>query len=581
VLTEFLHSLLPGQRRRAARLATARRHEEAGDPAAAERAYRELLAAQPDDPEALSRLGALLGLQGRAPEAVPLLERAAALTPAPSVLSDLGNAYWLAGRADAAERLYRRALEADEGAAGAHMNLGLLYRDQLRRADALAAFQRAYATEPLRPALLKNLVEVLLEAGRAGEAEALCREAAGHGRDDDELDYARGRALRDLWRAPEAIEHYARARRHRPDDPELLAHLAIALQDCGRLEEAAACHDRAIALKPAYRFARWHRSVLRLLAGDFAHGWDDYDLRLASEETPRRTSGVPAWQGEDLAGRSVLVYGEQGLGDELMFASCLPDVIALARAVSFEVSSRLTGLMAASFPGATVFAAGGGLTPDVAARQPEFEIPAGSLPALFRRSRAAFPAHQGYLHADPAAVEVWRLRLAALGPGPKVGVSWRGGTARTRQPLRSLQPADLAPVLQAPGIRCVNLQYGAGAGELGAYAASRGIAVAHWPEAIDDLAHMAALICALDLVVSVCNTTIHLAGALGRPAWVLAPRVPEWRYGIAGEEMPWYPSVHIFRQSRAGVWEEVVTRVATELARLPLPETPATKAQPR
>ncbi len=578
MLTKFLRSLLSGTRDRARRLATAQRCEAAGDAAAAERAYRHLLAAQPDDPETLSRLGALLGLQGRATEAVPLLERAAALKPAPSVLSDLGNAYWLAGRAGDAERLYRGVLEADEGAAGARMNLGLLYRDQWRRADALAEFQRAYAQEPLRTSLLKNLVEVLLEAGRAGEAEALCREAAERGRADAELDYATGRALRELWRAPEALEYYERARCHRPDDPELLAHLAIALQDSGHLEEAAACHDRAIAIKPAYWFARWHRSVLRLLAGDFARGWDDYDLRLVSEETPRRARGVPAWRGEDLSGRSVLVYGEQGLGDEIMFASCLPDALARARAVSFEVSPRLAGLMATSFPAATVFAGGGALPPVVAAQAPEFEIAAGSLPALFRRSRGDFPAHRGYLRPDPAAVEAWRLRLAALGPGPKVGVSWRGGTARTRQPLRSLQPAGLAPVLQAPGIRCVNLQYGADAGELGAYAASRGIAVAHWPEAIDDLAQMAALICALDLVVSVCNTTIHLAGALGRPVWVLAPRVPEWRYGIAGEEMPWYPSVRIFRQSRAGEWEEVVTRVATELARLPLPETPATKA---
>jgi tetratricopeptide (TPR) repeat protein len=576
VLTKFLRSLLPGTRDRARRLATAHQCEAAGDRAAAERTYRELLAARPDDAEALSRLGALLGLQGRATEAVPLLERAAALKPAPSVLSDLGNAYWLAGRAGDAERLYRRALEADEGAAGARMNLGLLYRDQWRRADALAAFQQAYAREPLRPALLKNLVEVLLEAGRAGEAEVLCREAAGRGRADAELAYATGRALRELWRAPEALEYYERARRYRPDDPELLAHLAIALQDCGRLDDAAACHDRAIAIKPAYRFARWHRSVLRLLAGDFARGWDDYDLRLISEDKPPRASGVPAWRGEDLSGRRVLVYGEQGLGDEIMFASCLPDVLARAHAVSLEVAPRLAGLMAASFPAATVFASGGALPPAVAAQAPDFEIAAGSLPALFRRGRAEFPAHRGYLRADPAAVDFWRQRLAALGPGPTVGVSWQGGTAHTRRPLRSLQPADLAPLLQAPAIRWVNLQYGADAGELDAFAAAHGCAVAHWPQAVDDLGQLAALICALDLVVSVCNTTIHLAGALGRPAWVLAPHVPEWRYGIAGEDMPWYPSVRIFRQSRAGEWAAVVTRVAGELARLPLPETPAT-----
>ncbi len=554
----------------------ARNAQGRGEFDAAVNAWREVLNRQPEHAEALRSLGSLLARQGEFAEGTTLLERSIALMPGSAAAwTDLGNAYWLADRRNDAERAYRQAVAIDNNVAGAHMNLGLLCLDASRKDQALASFQRAYKTEPRRPEVLNHIVQLLIEGGRAEEALALCTEASAQGRDDDELRIALGRSLQKSYRPAEALLHYERALRNRGDDPELLNDVAIVLQDLGRLEDSATHYDRAIALKPAYRFARWHRSILRLLTGDFARGWDDYDLRLVSEDTPRRASGLPAWRGEDLTGRSVLVHGEQGLGDEIMFASCLPDVLARARAVALEVSPRLAGLMATSFPDATVFAGGGALSPTATAQRPEFEIPTGSLPALFRRSRADFPAHHGYLRADPAAVEAWRLRLAALGPGLKVGVSWQGGTLRTRQPLRSLQPADLAPVLQVPGTRCVNLQYGAAANDLGAFAASHGIPVAHWPEAIADFAQMAALICALDLVVSVCNTTIHLAGALGRPAWVLAPRVPEWRYGIAGEGMPWYPSVRIFRQSRAGEWKEVVARVATELARLPLPDVPA------
>jgi hypothetical protein len=260
------------------------------------------------------------------------------------------------------------------------------------------------------------------------------------------------------------------------------------------------------------------------------------------------------------------------VGDEIMFASCLPDLMACGVHVVYEARRRLAPLMTRSFPQATVCASTGDgrLPAAISGSGIDSEIPIGSLPLYFRRTRQDFPAHRGYLVADPARVELWRGRLAALGPGLKVGISWRGGTATSRQKLRSLTLEQLRPVLEVPGVRFVSLQYGDAREALQAGAALPPIA--QWPETIDDLDETAALVSALDLVVSVCTAVIHLGGALGRPVWVLAPYAPEWRYGLKGEAMPWYPSVSVIRQPAFGDWGPVIAEAAARLRRRVMPQ---------
>ena len=160
---------------------------------------------------------------------------------------------------------------------------------------------------------------------------------------------------------------------------------------------------------------------------------------------------------------------------------------------------------------------------------------------------------------------MWRGRLAALGSGVKVGISWQGGTMKTRRPLRSLLLAQWLPILRAPGVNFVNLQYTDCSQEIAEFKSETGIEVVDWQDARDDYEHTAALVSALDLVISVCTAVVHLGGALSKPVWVMAPYSPEWRYGIAGEKMPWYPSVMMFRQPRYGAWEPVIERVAHQL----------------
>jgi tetratricopeptide (TPR) repeat protein len=365
-----------------------------------------------------------------------------------------------------------------------------------------------------------------------------------------------------------ALACYDTAYDMRTDDAELYFNRGIALQDVGRLTEACVDYERALELQPEYPLATFHRGLARLLTGDFQRGWDDYEERRLSADFASRSSDLPQWDGTSLAGRTVLVSGEQGLGDEIMFASMLPQVIAAAGHTVIECEPRLVRLFSRSFPSATVYAAAAERRSpsSISGRTIDVEVSAGSLPRTLRRRVEDFPRHDGYLKADPARVDYWRGRLASLGPGLKAGISWSGGVRKTRRSMRSVPLEQWMPILDVPEMHFVSLQYTAGAAaEAAAYGAKKGTKITHWQEAIDDYDETAALVCALDLVVSVCTSVIHLTGALGRRAWVMAPYSPEWRYGFSGETMPWYPAVRLVRQPAYGDWDPVISSVASEL----------------
>jgi hypothetical protein len=247
-----------------------------------------------------------------------------------------------------------------------------------------------------------------------------------------------------------------------------------------------------------------------------------------------------------------------------MFASCVPQLIENAGSCTIECSQKLVPLFARSFPKARVREPSSEKLP--AGERYDFEVPLGSLPLYYRRTAAEFPRHSGYLRADGERLNEWRSKLYALGPGLKIGISWRGGTAVSRVALRSIPLEAWTRVFNVPGVRFISLQYGEGAAsEAAALARSGGPVITHWQEAIDDYEETAALVAALDLTISVCTAVVHLAGALARPVWVMTPQAPEWRYGTRGEGMPWYPSARMFRQDHYGDWDLVLRRVASEL----------------
>jgi Flp pilus assembly protein TadD len=478
-----------------------------------------------------------------------------------------------AGDLSEGARLFEACVEIAHDDAEAYLNLGITRQRLGMREDARDAFAMALHFDPALPAAHFNAGVLELEAGDPEAAAACFTEAV-------RLEPAYPEALsnlglvqfRYLGHLDEAEKSLQGALAARPGFPDAIANLGMLRHDQGRFREAQALYDKALRDDPGMPEARLNRSLLRLARSEFGLGWPEYEARRhANTHFVRRFERYPEWDGAPAPERTLLVYGEQGLGDEIMFASCLPEAIAATRHCVIDCSPKLAVLFGRSFPTATVH---GGPQDEAdlswLSRAPaiDLQIAIGSLPRFFRRSAAAFPRHSGYLEVDPDKTARWRARLASLGDGLKVGISWRGGTSKTRRDSRSASLEALLPLLANRSVRFVSLQYTDCATELARIATDHGVRIEHWQDAIDDYDETAGLVAALDLVVTVQTAVAHLAGALGRPAWVMVPVVPEWRYLLKGERLPWYPSLRLFRQERPGEWQPAVERIAAELSKL-------------
>jgi tetratricopeptide (TPR) repeat protein len=486
---------------------------------------------------------------------------------------DLASALLALGNPGDAELDARAALAIDPESVPAHAVLGAALEGQGRFAEAADSYRTALRFDPDSVPALANLSTVCLQLGAIDEAARCATHAVRVAPLNAEVHVRRGKVLMEQ-RAPEqALESFREAMRLQPGVAAFRNSLGFAYDMQGRLESAMQSYEQALALDPDNVQAHVNRAAIWLIQDDFQRGWQEYEWRLRSaEHAPLyERFGLPRWDGSPLAGRRILVYAEQGLGDEILFASCLPEILAQAAHVVIDCDARLAGLYRRSFPRGTVH---GGRQTDAAdwlthAGPVDVRIAAGSVPQRLRRTPADFPRHSGYLRADPARVAAWRERLQGLGSGRKIGLSWRGGVPQTGRGSRSLSLEELLPVLRLGGFAFVNLQYDRCSEELAALLARHGIEIHHWQEAIDDYDETAALVCALDLTLSVCTAVVDLGGALGRPVWVMAPVRTDFRYGLKGESMRWYPSVRMFRQQRYGEWGPVIGAVAEALARFP------------
>jgi tetratricopeptide (TPR) repeat protein/SAM-dependent methyltransferase len=497
------------------------RDQKAGRLAEAERGYRELLTREPRHVGALHLLG-MVGMQtGRSEMALELIGRAIQLDGGNAQFPmNLGNLFQVQGRLDEAVASYRRALELNPRSASAWSNLGEALKKQGRLDEAAASIGKALALQPELAVAHSNLGNV--------------RQAQG------QLD--------------QALACYERALMLQPDLAMVYANMGNLREAQGLQRDAAACYERALELRPAFDVARLNWSILKLLEGDFAAGLPDYEKRRLLH--PPRNFAQPQWRGEPLRGARILLHAEQGLGDSLQFLRYVPMVQAAGGEVILEVQASLRRL-AAELPGMDaehLFAAGDSL--------PEFawQCPLMSLPLAFRTRVESIPASVPYL-TFPA--EAWRKAEALPWPaeGLRVGIAWAGSPAHLKDRFRSIAPTLLRPLLREERIRFFSLQVGPRAGEL----AELGEAVTDLAPRIEDMADTAALTMQLDLVIAVDTAVAHLAGALGKPVWVLLPLAPDWRWMLGREDSPWYPTMRLFRQERLGDWAGVIGRVCDAL----------------
>jgi Flp pilus assembly protein TadD len=505
-------------------------HLARGRLAEAEQAVARALEHRHDHAEALIVQGAIFMKQRRLEEATDSLVLATHFKPdLAEGHCQLGVIATAQGRIDDAEKLYRQATLKDPLHAKAHNFLGVLLSERGDLEEAVDCFRRAVAIRPDFAPAHSNLGCLLITQL-------------------DDFD--------------EGAKHVEEAIRLAPDAPEVRCNQAMLLQYRGKLREALARWTELIdsgALADDAK-ARVDRAMILLLLGDFQAGWDGYERRFDADRKAARDFGLPRWKGEALTDKTILVYAEQGVGDEIMFASCLPDLIAVSGRVIIECSARLDALFRRSFPRATVH---GGRKNDPrawldACGPIDYQVPIGSLPRQFRRDRTAFPGAYPYLRADAGRVAYWRTRLHEDGARPVIGISWRGGTAASRSKVRSVPP-ELVGSMLPRNVTWINLQHSSGDG------APPLPELRTFPGITEDLDELAALMSALDLVVSVDNTNVHLAGGLGRPVWVLVSDRPDWRYGASGDTMPWYPSSKLYRRDQNEGWEAVLMRLAREL----------------
>ena len=371
----------------------------------------------------------------------------------------------------------------------------------------------------------------------------------------------RGAALRRLNRFDEALADYDRAFATGAVNANLHVNRGIALVELNRNREAIAEYDRAIALDPRHAGAHFHRGLNRLLLGDLRGGFEDYEWRWAGNETlgPPRPVPGPRWTGrEDLAGKTIFVYAEQGFGDAIQFARYAALLARRGARVLLEVHPPLKDLLA-NVPGVAGISAMGEALPRY-----DYQCPLLSLPLAFGTALDNVPAQVPYIGVDAQVSERWRARMAGLAP-PRVGLAWSGSRLQGGDRKRSIAFADFAPIVAAGGTP-VSLQKDVR--ETDAPALEADARVVRIADEIGDFRDTAAIIQELDLVVTVDTAVAHLAGALGKPVWILVSYSSDWRWMIDREDSPWYPTARIFRQQRPLDWRSVTERVGAAVREL-------------
>lgn len=602
-------------------------HHRAGRLEDAAREYALVLHADPSNVAVLRLMGILHMHRGDHEQAVMVLEAAGALEPgAPEIFNDLGLALRGKGDHHAALDAFNDALRLDPHFAMAHFNKGVTLETMGARPQAVDAYSMALAADKDLHAARVNraslhfaarsferaaedagivrladpsMIEVHLLFGRASfelgrlgdakkgfraaiarapalavahtllgsvftvegkyaDAEASLTEALRLDPADVQAAYMLGLVRFHQYDLPAAHDLFDRARLAQPSRPEITTALAQTARWSGRLDDARMYLDAALAADPSYADAHWHLADLLLLQGDYERGWEEFEWRWkhAGFLTPSWDPSMRAWQGEPLDGRSILLYPEQGFGDTIHFARYAPLLAARGAQVFVGSPPELAGVLN-GLPGIRAV-----VTSHADAPSCDVLCPLMSLPRLFGTRMTNVPAEVPYLHAHPENVRNWRTRFADDGI-LRVGLIWSGNPLQENNKHRSCRLTDLLPLLRRGQCHFYSLQKGEPAGQLADLPPD--IDMTDLSPLLTSFAETAAVLRHIDVLISTDTGTVHLAGALGRPVWLLVSAIPDWRWGVSGPSTPWYPTITMYRQQRRGDWRDAVAAVGRAL----------------
>lgn len=463
------------------------------------------------------------------------------------------------GKNEEALASYDRALKLRPDHADLLYNCGLTLHQLKRFEEALGKYNQVLKLRPDHADALLNRGGAQYELKRFEEALASYDRALKVRPDHAGTLYNCGLTLHQLQRFEEALASYDRALKVWPDYAQALYDRGSTLHQLKRLEEALASYDRALKVRPDYADGYRNRAITKLLVGQYKEGWADYEWRWETTDclSKRPGIGVPTWQGEDLSGRHLLVFSEQGLGDMIQFARYLPLLVERECKVTFLTYAQLASLFQSSFQSIEIVSELDGIL------GVDFQVALMSLPYWFRTESLSIPNNVPYLKVEPRLEARWKdcIRTHSF----KIGIAWSGSPTYKNDHDRSINLSLLLPLLDTQAT-FVSLQKDVRPNDAALLKDQKNILC--FGEDLKDFSDTAALISHLDLVISVDTSVAHLAGALGKPIWVLLPFIPDWRWLLDREDSPWYPTASLFRQNDTRVWDDIITRVHGALREL-------------
>ena len=541
----------------------------------AEQIYQQVLQISPRNADALNLLGFLAYQVGRCEVAANLIAKAIEVDSKQYIFFiNLGLVRQEQGELDKSIEAYHKAIEINPNDARIYYNLGAAQKKQGKLDNAIQTYQQAIEINPDDAEIYNSLGTTLQKQEKLDQAIQVYHRALEINPNYSEAFYNLGLALQEQGELDQAIQAYHRALEINPNYSEAYNNLGNVLKEQGKLDDAVLAYRSALGINPDYSEAHNNLGLVLLLQGNFSSGWREYEWRLKCKELGfflnKRDFPQVFWNGSDLNGKTILVWAEQGIGDEIMLASMLPTLLKMNSNIIVECDKRLVPLFQRSFPFIQFVPREDPANPKLLDTTIDYQIPMGSLGQWLRADKDAFlPKQESYLQACPNRVGQLQEKYRSLaGDKLLVGISWKStGIEKKRAQTKNAPLKHWTPILSQKDCYFVNLQYGNIREEIEAYTIATGYPI-YIDEEIDplsDLDGFAAQVSVLDLIVSTSNTTVHMSGGLGKKVWGLLSSRPDWRWMLEEENTPWYQTVRLFRQEKSGDWEGVFQRISSAL----------------
>jgi len=553
---------------------------QAGQLEQAERICKQILTYNSQNAEAFHFLGIIACQTGKYPVAVDLIIHAIEIDSKQSPFYySLANALREQGKFMEAIEAYQQAIRIQPNHADAYNNLGTVFINQNRIDDAIEAYRQAIQIQPNQGEAYYNLGNALHRQEKLEEAIEAYQQAIQIQPNYVDAYNNLGVVLIDHEKLRESVQIYQKTLEIQPNYADAYNNLGNALREQGKLEESIRIFQKAIYIQPNHAEAHNNLAMTLLLKGDFKNGWKQYEWRRQCDNFPfeKRDFSQPFWEGTDPKAKSILVWTEQGIGDEIMFSSILPDLLSRNANVIVESDTRMVSLFQRSFPKIRFIPRQNPPNSQLLNTTMDYQTPIGSLGKWFRTDNNSFILNRNtYLYACPKKTSEIRKKYQELAKEKiLIGISWKSTGINQRQTYSKKKKSTLLehwqPVLAQRNCYFINLQYGNIKQELNEFQKHNNLKI-HQDKEIDSLSNLddfAAQISALDLVISTSNTTVHLAGALGKQVWTLLPHIPDWRWTLEREDTLWYPKMRLFRQHRIGDWSDVFQQVKLALEQYP------------